>query len=474
MSKSLKWSCLALVALGGVLWFINWWAGRSLFLDEANVARNLFDRSFNGLFSPLHHRQYAPPLFLVVAKLCGLLFGYGEGALRLPAMAGGLLAIGTLFTAGRKLQLGWWLLLPLALAFMNPEVLRYVGELKPYSIDLGVAALLTTMALDRQRYNRSTWVAVGVFSVWLSLPSVFVLGAAGIGFLVAPLDDAPKNQRHERLTWLIVGACWLLSFLLLYFLILRPSIGSAYLNNYHQTYFLPLPQGDYPWELLGNLLLSLPKLAFGFTALAIFFGSATLIIGGLRSSWFLRILFLGPLLIVLTVSGFGFYSLIPRLLLFVLPGMWLLATIGSKYVFETTKLPGNWKYGLVVIWLFVLGGTNVVRHYWQPLTFSDARQLTTEYDKNYTPILHHGVVPGFDYYHRIHPETREDTFLKTLEDDIRVQQFPGKYVLLYDVLTQGNIRDSAQRDSIWATARGCKVRTEAMFRAKALYLDCNE
>jgi hypothetical protein len=311
-----------------------------------------------------------------------------------------------------------------------------------------------------------------MFAVWISLPSVFVLAAAGISFLISPLDQAPKKQRSERLTWFTVGASWLFSFVVLYFMVLRPAIGSSYLNTYHEAYFFPLPQSDYPWSQLGDLLLSIPKLTFGFTAIAIFFGSAALAIGWVRSSWAQRTLLAGPLLLVLAVSGFGYYSMIPRLLLFVLPGLWLLAAIGSKHVFETTKLPGYWKYGFIVIWLFVLGGTNVVRHYWQPLTFSDARRLATEFDESYAPILHHGVVPTFDYYQRIHPKTKKMDVLEIGPADIREQEFPGKYVLLYDVLTQGNIRERMQRDSTWATARGCKVRTEAMFRAKALYLDC--
>lgn len=475
MTKSLiKWTCLTLLALGGTLWLINWWAGRPLFIDEANVVRNLYDRSFSGLLRPLDHQQYAPPLYLIIAKACGEVFGFGERALRLPALFGGVLAVAGLVLAGKKMHLGWWVLLPLALIFVNPEVLRYVGEVKPYSIDLGVAAGLTAMALDRRRYGWAAWCIAGIIGVWLSLPAVFVLGAAGTGFLLFPLAQQQEEQQKERLIWLGIGAAWLLSFAALYFTVLRPAIGSSYLNTYHEVYFLPLPQQDYPWEQLGELLVSLPKLTFGFTALAIFFGSAALLIGWLTGTGFHRILFAGPLLLVVVVSGFGYYSMIPRLMLFVLPGLWLMATEGSKHIFATTILAGFWKYGFVFTWLLVLAGTNVLRHFRSPLTFSDARRLTTEFNEDYQPVLHHGVVPAYDYYQRIHPDTRQDAPGEVQEGDLRTQEFPGKYVLLYDVLTQGNIRESAQRDSIWATARGCQVRTEAMFRAKALYLDCDQ
>lgn len=472
MAQSQKWVWWSIISAGTALWLVNWWAGRPLFLDEANVARNLFDRSFTGLFAPLDHRQYAPPLYLVLAKASGELFGYGERALRAPALLGGFLAVFGLYRAGRALQLGWWGLLPVGLLFVNPEVLRYVGEIKPYALDLGVAATLLAFALEEPAKTRLFWVLTGTVAVWLSLPSIFVLAGIAITNFFCTSVRAQKSPATQRLSWIAIGFCWLLSFLTLYLLVLRPAIGSAYLNNYHDDFFFPLPQPDYPWKKLGYLLFALLKLTFGFTLVAEILGAALLITGGLKSDrkhWLMLSL---PLLLVVLTSGFGFYSLLPRLLLFTLPGSWLLAALGSRSIFETATLSRTWKYVFLAALAIMLGGTNVVRHYWQPLSFSDSRKLTTETADGYTPVLHHSSLPGFDYYRRIHPITRQAGSSPAAEGNIRQQEFLGNYVLLYDVLTQGNVRESMRSDSIWATARGCKVRTEAMFRAKAVYVTC--
>ncbi|MEM9527991.1 MAG: hypothetical protein AAGA31_15355, partial [Bacteroidota bacterium] len=369
-----KYAYWGLLLAGISLWLVNWAYGRALFIDEANVARNLFDRSWNGLFQPLDHQQYAPPLYLVFTKACGEVFGYGELALRLPALLGGGLCIYGLTLAGKALKLGWWTLLPLALLFVNPTVLRYVGEVKPYALDLGLAAVLLALILSRgtsfsigsRQASHLTywyWALIGVVAVWWSLPVIFILATVGS---YALLQDTAKWK-----AWLLVGLVWVVSFFALYFLVLRPSISDSYLNTYHQAYFFPLPkEGKFAWLQALRLILEQPKLAFGYTSIAIFFGIAMTVIALFQFFSDRKFLLIAPLLIAFLASTFEQYSLLPRLLLFTLPGWWLLAAIGSKYVYATNTLAKYWRYGLVVVWLITLGGTNVVRHFTQPLNFS--------------------------------------------------------------------------------------------------------
>lgn len=454
------------------MWSINWWANRPLFIDEANIARNLYDRSWVGLFRPLDHQQYAPPLYLVVAKLCGELFGYGERSLRLPAMLGGLLTIYGLLVGGRSLQLSWWLLLPLALLFVNPSVLRYAGELKPYATDMGVAAVLLGYGL--QSFTPGwKWAVTGAVTVWLSLPVAFILAALGTYHLLCTCAPPPGTAPPHRLApvrplLLTVGA-WLLSFGILYFSLLQPSVGSKYLNVYHRAYFFPLPGDDAFWSSAVLLVQQFPKLAFGYTAVAIAAGSAVALVALtlLRrevKSWLLL-----PLFFVTIASAFGYYSLLPRLLLFTLPGWWLLAAQVSQATLK--RSPPLVRPLIIGGWLIILGGTNVLRHFTDPETYSDARALAWELEPGYEPVLHHGALPAFDYYRRIHPAGPREQEIPA-PASFAGQNRPGGYVLLYDVLTQGNIRVSMRQDSSRAAERGCHVRVKAYFRAKAVYVDC--
>lgn len=473
-----KYAFYLLVVVGLSLWVINWWAGRPLFIDEANVARNLYDRSFRGLFSPMDHQQYAAPLYLVMAKACGELLGYGELALRLPAMLGGCLAALGLWLAGRTLKLGWWTLLPLALLFVNPYVLRYVGEIKPYAIDLGLASLIIAFALKNPQPDRK-WLLIGLLAPWISLPSAFVLAAAGISSFLrvlikptAPQTDLPQTTRKPSLKWIGHAVIWLLSFAVLYTLVIQASIGNQYLHNYHGRYFFPPINGEANFFKALKLLYSLPKLALGFTSVAIVAGVFLTGLGLFKKYSDQKLLLFLPILIVLIASYFTLYSLLPRLLLFTLPGWWLLAAIGSKELWEDYPGTPVIKYGLPLIWVFILGSTNVARHFLQPMTFSDSRDLVTQIAEGYQPLVHRSVLPAWDYYRRIHPAFKDELEEEAPPMEIKQQSFPGKYVLLYTVLTQQSIRDRLEADSIWATERGCKVRTEAMYRAAAVYLDC--
>ena len=453
------------VVAGVLLWGINWWGNRPLFIDEANVARNLYDRTFAGLFWPLDHRQYAPPLYLALAKACGELFGYGERSLRGPALLGGALAVVGMIVGGKALKLGWWILLPLVLLFVNPVVLRYVSEVKPYALDLGLAALFLAWGL---RGGKPGWkiIVAGVVGIWASLPLIFVLAAVGLHrFLPSLFRPFPRTGGRAPLPWIVTGICWLSSFAVLYFTVLEPSVGSNYLNIYHGRYFFPLPGSEGFTSRATDLLMSFPKLAFGFTAMAIAAGTLAgfSALAFRKTAWLLL-----PAGLVIIGSAFGFYSLIPRLLLFTLPGWWLAAGWLSKRFSERFSGWPTWL--LVGGWVLILGGTNVGQHYFSPQKFSDARRLVRELQPDFTPVLHHSAEPVYDYYTRINPPRIVPKSATTA--NIRAVAMPGNYVVLYDVTTQGNVRESLRQDSIWAAERGCEVRTEAMFRASTLYVSC--
>lgn len=454
------------VFLGTALWLINWWANRPLFIDEVNVARNLFDRSFSGLFLPLDHQQYAPPLYLVMAKGCGEIFGYGERALRLPSLLGGFIAILGLTYAGKQLNLKSWLLLPLLLLFVNPTVLRFVGEVKPYSLDMGVASVLIALAL-KDREPSWKWIITGVTVIWFSLPSTFVLAAVG---LVAMFESKGKS----RWKWVGIAGSWVSSLAVLYFMVLRPSIGSDYLNNFHEPYFFSLPfTENFNYLKSFALLAAQPRLAFGFTVLAIVWSGIVLLYAIVMMRSRMLALLILPVAIVFLASSLGYYSLIARLMLFTLPGWWLIAAISSRKMSES--LSGNSYYKLIpiVLWAITVAGTNVVRHYVKPNKFSDSRTLVNGLDPGYTPILDHLSLPAYDYYRRIHPVHKDAAYAqRPTVEHLSDQPIPGRYVMLYEVLTKRSFRNRMNTDSTWAAKHGAtEIRLDSFFRAAALYVD---
>ena len=255
-------------------------------------------------------------------------------------------------------------------------------------------------------------------------------------------------------------------------MILRPSVGSNYLNNFHSSYFFPLPTVDgFDYKEALTILLAQPRLAFGFTAFAILWGLATSLVAIIEAPRRLSFLMISPLLIVILVSATKHYSLIPRLMLFTLPGWWLLSALGTKRLCEKIGHKTVYKYSIFFSWLVLTGGTNVVRHLYEPLLFSDSRKLTTQIDSGYVHILHKSAIPAYDYYNRIHPQTPYSDYMVIKEDDLQYQESPGTYVVLYDVTTQNSINNKVFRDSLWAVEQGAaEIRIRELFRAKSLYV----
>ena len=442
-----------LLAAGGILWTINLVYNRPLFIDEANVARNLFDRSYAGLFLPLDHEQYAPPLYLVLTKALADTFGYRELVLRLLAFLGGCLGVYGMWKTSKKILDEYWSVLPLALLFGNPTVLRYVTEVKPYGLDLGIAALVLTLHLRARPLSPFLWLVVGMVCPWISLPSVFVLAMVGL-----------RGLQYNYRQWVGPIMGWLLSFGLLYVTVLRPSVGSDYLNDFHRDYFLPLVPDGEGLARLGRIGHRFLRLSFGVTWVAQVWG-AVLLLAGLfirpRLAWLLL-----PLLLVGLASSFRHYSLIERLLLFVLPGVWLFATASAQAL---AVLVGR-KLSLAIIALSLLmaGGGNVWSKYWSPERTSDGRELAAMARLPDT-YVQPSAVPVVDYYARIHPVTRYRTEpVSSNSPDVGV----AAYTLIFDVTTAPTTYRQAGEAAKRAAARGCRVGIRELFRAHVVEVRC--
>ena len=442
-----------LLAAGGVLWTINLLYNRPLFMDEANVVRNLYDRSYANLSTPLDHEQYAPPLYLLWTKILGELFGYREWVLRIPAFLGGLLAVYGMWKISKKILNEYWSLLPLAFLFGNPIVLRYVTEVKPYGLDLGISALLLALHLRTRPLSPVAWLVVGVFCPWFSLPSVFVLAAIGL-----------RGLRYDR-RYLLPILGWLASFALLYVQVLRPSVGSDYLNDFHRDYFIPAVLDGEGLARLGRITRRLLRLSFGVTWVAIVWGGVLIVTGLLLRPRLLWLLL--PLLIVVAASSLRLYSLMDRLMLFVLPGVWLFAAATAQRLAGLARSKGL--RGLVVgLCLLTAGGGNIWHRYWTPERTGDGRRLAALAAQP-DVYLDLSAVPVVDYYARIHPHTR---FTAVPLEASSPPAGAVRYTVLFDVTTERTILEQAKKVEERAAARGCNVLVEELFRARGVQVRC--
>jgi hypothetical protein len=219
---------------------------RSLWVDEALLARNIVERDFAGLLEPLGGNQGAPPGFLWLEKLALLAGGRNEYALRFVPLVAGLALLPLTWLLARRLLDRPASAVATVLVSVSPALVRYATEVKQYGVDATVAVGLVILAVgvsrERARSLRVVVVlsAAGAAAVWLSHPSAFILAGCGSVLLV----DAAR--RRDTYVLAVVGAMagvWALSFGALYMVSLRRLAENEALVDYWSAGFVPRPIG---------------------------------------------------------------------------------------------------------------------------------------------------------------------------------------------------------------------------------------
>jgi hypothetical protein len=216
---------------------------RSLWLDEAMLARNLIDRSPAGLFTPLDYDQAAPIGFLVAQKLVISVFGTAEWAFRLLPCVLGVWALFLFARLSREFLGPPAALIALALFAFDPYLVVSTG--KQYPVDVWAVLYLLTLVWrvtlpDARRADFAVLAVTGACLVWISHPVPLV--AAGCGAAVIVWHAGGGRWGRSALTAAAAG-CWLASFVIVYLIALRHVQTNAYLNYYWQLGFPPSEGG---------------------------------------------------------------------------------------------------------------------------------------------------------------------------------------------------------------------------------------
>ena len=359
----LSWDKVAaalLILLGAILRLRQYFTGRSLWVDEAMLALNIVERNWTGMFQPLDYDQGAPIGFLLVEKLLNLMLGKHELALRLFALLVGLISLGLFYLLGKRMMSGPGLLIALALFTFNPRLIYYSSEVKQYILDVAVTLTLLLVAApvfgaspEKKDY---VWLTLaGVAALWFSHPALFVLAGIGLSLAIMTL----KRDDYSSLQLVIgVGVVWLLNIAFLYLLLLKDLSQNAYMKEYWQGAFLPMP----PWSDPGWFVKALHEnigIQFGipYGIFLVFF----LILVGWGMLWFHQrgyaIAWAGIALVTLIASALQLYPVFERMILFFVP-MGLLLTgkaieticvrlkrYGFLSVFVVSALAGYLVYG---------------------------------------------------------------------------------------------------------------------------------
>ena len=227
------------LGMGVLLALIQYFSGRSIWLDEAKIALNILDRSYLGLLEPLHSNQVAPILFLWAERFFGDLFGINDMSLRLFPLLAYLASTFLLYkllkllTPSAKL----WFIAATLFAFCQPMI-YFASEVKQYMVDVCVMLLLLYLVLRPfQSETRKMLVlsVVGVLSIGFSNVAIIALFTVGLyGWFT--------TYKNEEVFWnryLIPIGCWLFAFAAYYFKFIAGHPNRAMMMPFWEFAFMP-------------------------------------------------------------------------------------------------------------------------------------------------------------------------------------------------------------------------------------------
>ena len=442
-----KAAAALLILVGMVLRARQYLAGRSLWADEAMLALNIVGRDLAGMFQPLDYDQGAPIGFLLVEKLFNAMLGKHEFALRLFPLLVGLISLWLFYLLSKRMTSGPGLLIPLALFALNPRLIYYSSEVKQYILDVTVTILLLLVAVPvfsaSPRKRDYAWLTLtGLIALWFSHPALFVL--AGIGLALAII--ALQRRNYSSLPWVIgMGILWVLEIASLYLLILKDLSQNAYMKEYWQGAFLPLP----PWSDPGWYLKSLNEnigIQFGVpygvfvVFLLMLVGWVTLSLRGVaqgattkqshayfaETGFHLRLFrndrskinfemtsigqnyalaFAGILLVTLIASALQLYPVFERMILFLIPVGLILIGKAVEALYQRVQ-----RFHLLVVFsVLVLAGyllygplVTSVQNFVQPKYFEHIRPtmdfVRSSWKEGDTLYVSYGALPAFRFY----------------------------------------------------------------------------
>ena len=402
------------IALGWGIIIRLWlyFQSQDLIIDEANVVRNLYDIGFLGLLRPLQYEQYAPPLFLWIEELSTLLFGYGEKATRLYPLICGVASLFLFRAIMKPLVSSKALWLPMAIMSCNYLLILYVAQVKQYMPDACIALLLIYLTSKQDIGTTKPlpffffWMPAGVLAIGLSMPSVFVLAGVGCYFLIRIWKLKAQNY---LLPLVIAASVWVAAFGVYYVLVLKAQTNSSYLQSFHADYFLYLlPVSVEEWAHNIERLRIIVENAAGHTAIN-FILSIILLVAGSIVMWRKHtekyVLVIVPVLLTILAAMLHQFSLIDRVVLFLLP---LLLIVYGYGFYALLQL--RWKW--VRVMSIILGIVAIVstQRYWELIKKTELYAITDGMDylkgkgiQGEQLFVHEASVATYIYYTDIHP-----------------------------------------------------------------------
>jgi hypothetical protein len=336
-AKVFQIAIVAIVAFGMVLRASKYLPAWSVRGDELAVTLNLINRSAVELVTkPLDYEQAAPFGFLLLLKALVATFGSSEYVLRLLAFVAGCISVLLMQNLLTKTGGKYGNIFALAAFAFSDYLIYYSAELKPYSTDVLLCLIL--LLVFYQHLSKETTLkdfvllaALGTLALCFSYPALFVLIGMGVTLMLH------YWRSKQKLLWVILsGVLWTGTFLALYWFLLRHQTNDPYLITFWDNLlsFMPMP----PWRQLSWFPKALSGLFFVVAGLS---SNLVLVLPiyllGLwgffkEKKWQWALTLTLPVALNVLVSGFQKYPFHGRLILYLLPLIFLVLAKGIDFL----------------------------------------------------------------------------------------------------------------------------------------------
>ncbi len=371
------------------------------------LALNIVNRNFSGLLKPLAYDQGAPIGFLLVEKVFNLLFGRNEYSLRLFPLLLGLLSLWLFYLLLKHIASGAGLVIALALFAINPRLIYYSSELKQYIADVTITIILLLVAFqvfeEPSRKGLRNLAIVGLLALWFSHPSLFILAGIGITLFFLYL----QKRDYPNLGLVIgMGVLWLVNVALLYSLTLNELSQNAYMREYWQGAFAPMPPwSDWNWYWISFQKNMDTHFAITYAAWIVLIIMLAGWIVLFKSKRLFAIALAWIFSITLLASFLQLYPSLERMVLFLVP-IWLVL-IGALLGFLSKELQARPIFNTLAILListyFFYGAVpRTFEQFTSPKYFEHIRPtmntLKSLWREGDAMFITNGAIPAFEYY----------------------------------------------------------------------------
>lgn len=181
---------------------------QSFWLDEAITVLWTLEPDLPTTLADLRYNDATPPLYPVLAWLWSQPFGTGEVGLRSLSAVFGTATVPLLYVAGASLLSKRAGVMAAALGAVNPVLVWYSQEARPYALLVFLATLtvvLLARALeDSTRLRLALWAGASALLIWTHYLAAFVVGAEAVVLLLRCWRAG--NVRRPALAVLATGA----------------------------------------------------------------------------------------------------------------------------------------------------------------------------------------------------------------------------------------------------------------------------